>query len=624
MLNDNSPHIFVSSEPKATLPTRRAFFFLPLLLASANVLKVGLAPLTVPCWVACLTLFVLPKRRDLQSVCITVVSEDSLVVGGGDHWLVIDAMMTKSPSSLSGNGGGGNAKTKNNSVQFGPQLRVDIREVEMVEDLAAMWWTQAEIQEGRKEYEAVLFLMETGKEVNEEEHSARGLEKKTEDGAWALYENQRDAANAVLGEQDTLRRNRVKDDCVHQTIAEACLVATAQSREAALAIGAKDYAQIKDYLHGISHSTVPASPKVRVRRKMTHTISPPGSPMENKWGRRISMPLMLPIGSPENKKMAKAAALALARQQVSTKKLKVFHPSSSALTDEDDLSSSENDDLLLFTEKKKATRKASGEKKVKKSKKKSKAAASEDKPKKRKSASAGKTTSAAATVDKTTGETILAKATTATSAVGEAELQQMKDEIETLEKKIALKQAKKAKATALKMMKSPTDSPKKKTKKTTTKKDDASPSSPKKKKKKPGLTRSSSSSNMEKKLARLSKHPGASSFRKGSSILSTASTEPNDSEPNDDSEDDDVIGLSSYLKTTTTAHNKQPIATTPTTQRPRLFLSRVIGSFRRKGKNDTNGYYGEDLNGSLSVCDYDEEDDASLADHSVSAESCCF
>jgi len=533
--------------------------------------------------------------------------------------------MTTSPSSLSGNGGGDNAKTKNNSVRFGPQLRVDIHEVEMVEDLAAMWWTQAEIQEGRKEYEAVLFLMETGKEVNEEEHSARGLEKKTEDGAWALYENQRDAANAVLGEQDTLRRQRVKADCVQQTIAEACLEATAQSREAALAMGAKDYAQIKDYLLGISHSPVPASPKVRVRRKMTHTISPPGSPTENKWGRRISMPLMLPIGSPENKKMAKAAALALARQQVSTKKLKVVHPSSSssALTDEDDLSSSENDDQLLFKEKKKPIRKESGEKKVKKTKKKSKAAASEDKPKKQKSASTGKTSSAATTVDKTTGETISAKATTATSAVGEAELQQIKDEIETLEKKIALKQARKAKATALKMI-SPPDSPKKKTKKKAKKKDEASPSSPTKKtKKKSGLTRSSSSTNMEKKLARLSKNPGASSFRKSSSILSTASTEPNDSEPND-SEDDDVDCLSSYLKTTTTAHNQHPIATTPTTQRPRLFLSRVIGSFRRKGHNDTNGYGFEDLNGSLSVCDYDEDDDASLADHSVSAESCCF
>jgi hypothetical protein len=108
--------------------------------------------------------------------------------------------------------------------------------IEKISDLpeavvADLWWSAREYTEIRKEYEAVLFLLDTGKPVPEEEHSSRGLHNRTEEGAWTLYENQRNARNAVLLQQDIQRKNKVKDPL---EIAKAYLKESVKMRDAAL------------------------------------------------------------------------------------------------------------------------------------------------------------------------------------------------------------------------------------------------------------------------------------------------------------------------------------------------------------------------------------------------------
>jgi hypothetical protein len=68
-------------------------------------------------------------------------------------------------------------------------------------EVAATWYNAKEYSEIKSSYQMTIFMMETGEELSEE-HTSRGLEYRTQDGAWARYEKKRDAYNAVLDEQD--------------------------------------------------------------------------------------------------------------------------------------------------------------------------------------------------------------------------------------------------------------------------------------------------------------------------------------------------------------------------------------------------------------------------------------
>lgn len=126
----------------------------------------------------------------------------------------------------------------------------DIREIEKTSDLseeviADLWWSANDYHEIRKEYEFVLFLLDTEKSVREDEHSSRGLLHRTEAGAWALYENQRNARNAVLIQQDLQRRKKVNDP--HE-IAKAYVREVTKTREKAVQQAAADAAEAKEIL----------------------------------------------------------------------------------------------------------------------------------------------------------------------------------------------------------------------------------------------------------------------------------------------------------------------------------------------------------------------------------------
>jgi hypothetical protein len=70
------------------------------------------------------------------------------------------------------------------------------------DEVDKIWYNPDEYAEIKSAYQMTVFMMESGEKMDPEEHSSRGLEYRTQDGAWARYENKRDACNAVLDEQD--------------------------------------------------------------------------------------------------------------------------------------------------------------------------------------------------------------------------------------------------------------------------------------------------------------------------------------------------------------------------------------------------------------------------------------
>ena len=68
--------------------------------------------------------------------------------------------------------------------------------------IAEIWYNASEYSEIKSSYQLTLFMMENGELKETDEHTSRGLEYRTQQGAWARYENKRDAYNAVLDEQD--------------------------------------------------------------------------------------------------------------------------------------------------------------------------------------------------------------------------------------------------------------------------------------------------------------------------------------------------------------------------------------------------------------------------------------
>jgi hypothetical protein len=69
------------------------------------------------------------------------------------------------------------------------------------EQILATWYNANEYSQIKSSYQTTIFMMETGENMLDD-HTSRGLEYRTQDGAWARYEKKRDAYNAVLDEQD--------------------------------------------------------------------------------------------------------------------------------------------------------------------------------------------------------------------------------------------------------------------------------------------------------------------------------------------------------------------------------------------------------------------------------------
>lgn len=105
------------------------------------------------------------------------------------------------------------------------------------EEVAQIWYDAQEYAEIKSAYQLTIFMMEAGETLDSEEHTSRGLEYRTQEGAWARYENKRDAYNAVLDEQD---RQWQRDEDDYDEIARIYLEHSAKCAEAAAQRGKED------------------------------------------------------------------------------------------------------------------------------------------------------------------------------------------------------------------------------------------------------------------------------------------------------------------------------------------------------------------------------------------------
>jgi len=92
-----------------------------------------------------------------------------------------------------------------------------VHEIEHLDDIedcvkAAVWYSEQDYVDIKESYKCTIFLYEAGQLVPEEEeekasdtvreHTLRGLEGRTVEGAWEKFELRRNAINAVLDLQD--------------------------------------------------------------------------------------------------------------------------------------------------------------------------------------------------------------------------------------------------------------------------------------------------------------------------------------------------------------------------------------------------------------------------------------
>jgi hypothetical protein len=111
------------------------------------------------------------------------------------------------------------------------------------EDVANIWYEAEDYNEIKASYQLVIIKMEAAEFREDEEQTCRGLEYRTQEGAWTRYENKRDAYNAVLDEQD--RQWKVdKDD--HQKISSIYRQHSQKCADAAADRGAADAKEARD------------------------------------------------------------------------------------------------------------------------------------------------------------------------------------------------------------------------------------------------------------------------------------------------------------------------------------------------------------------------------------------
>jgi hypothetical protein len=112
------------------------------------------------------------------------------------------------------------------------------------EDVTATWYTSKEYSEIKSSYQMTIFMMEAGETLNDAEHTSRGLEYRTQEGAWARYENKRDAYNAVLDEQDRQWKVDKDDD---MKIRQIYLKHSTKCADAAVVRALQDEKEAREY-----------------------------------------------------------------------------------------------------------------------------------------------------------------------------------------------------------------------------------------------------------------------------------------------------------------------------------------------------------------------------------------
>jgi len=151
-------------------------------------------------------------------------------------------------------------------IQFADENHVrDIPHLDEVpeEEIEATWYSAKEYSEIKQSYQSTIFMMESGEKIADDQ-TTRGLEYRTQEGAWARYENKRDAYNAVLDEQD--RQWKVDQDDFEK-LREIYLEHSTKCAQAAVVRALQDEKDIKDYIADLKKKSKKKKKKIIVVKK---------------------------------------------------------------------------------------------------------------------------------------------------------------------------------------------------------------------------------------------------------------------------------------------------------------------------------------------------------------------
>ena len=135
-----------------------------------------------------------------------------------------------------------NSKPKGMSISFSGKKHIKkIPHLNTMteEDIEQIWYSHYDYDDIKASFEYTVFMMDAGeaKTVENDEHTTRGLEMRTEEGAWARFEHKRDAYNAVLDEQDRQWNDGLDDP---ELISQCCLEVSRSAAKGALERGLSD------------------------------------------------------------------------------------------------------------------------------------------------------------------------------------------------------------------------------------------------------------------------------------------------------------------------------------------------------------------------------------------------
>lgn len=182
---------------------------------------------------------------------LCTVSEDSLLehdhnaaVQNALHVAVKSHPLPQSPALTSTK----KPSARGRTVRF-EEGRNSCHEFEMcnAEECLEAWYLAEDYEDMKNNLAFTVFMMDAGcpeKVEDDERTTTRGLEKRTEDGAWLRYERKRYYYNAVLDEQERQWENDEED---YDIIAELARKVTLESAVEAREVGIKDELAVFGY-----------------------------------------------------------------------------------------------------------------------------------------------------------------------------------------------------------------------------------------------------------------------------------------------------------------------------------------------------------------------------------------
>jgi len=152
------------------------------------------------------------------------------------------------------------------------------------EEVFSCWYHEEDYSMIKKRIRVSVLLMEAGRAVESPEHTDRGIECRTADGARERYRNRRTTVNAVLDEQDSQWDNNVKDD---DRLAKVSMGHSGKSRVSAMVRARQDQEFVRAHLRALR----------RERLQQAINLSPKDSEKEC-----VDRPPLLPISPKDAEK----------------------------------------------------------------------------------------------------------------------------------------------------------------------------------------------------------------------------------------------------------------------------------------------------------------------------------